>query len=87
MGFLNNSGVFVGGRGRRAHAGPSMARLKVDLPLWIPFSRPLSLILIDLSFLAVARVSLRMIEGLFFLFFFSFLFWKMGLLQMKSFRR
>lgn len=78
MGFLNNSGVFVGGRGRRAHAGPSMARLKVDLPLWIPFSRPLSLILIDLSFLAVARVSLRMIEGLFFLFFFFFSFLENG---------
>ena len=82
MGFLNNSGVFVGGRGRRAHAGPSMPRLKVDLPLWIPFSRPLSLILIDLSFLAVARVSLRMIEGLFLSFFFFF-FWKMGLLRVK----
>ena len=52
-----------------------MPRLKVDLPLWIPFSRPLSLILIDLSFLAVARVSLRMIEGLFLSFFFFF-FWK-----------
>lgn len=73
MGFLNNSGVFVGGR--RAHAGPSMPRLKVDLPLWIPFSRPFSLILIDLPFLAVARVSLPMIEALF-LFFFLFFFGK-----------